>query len=146
MHTPSRTTSATTDLAPRNPSVLRATTIGAVAATVANLALWGIGRAADASLVVDPWLGDPNVQVDALKVVLTTLAPFAAGAGLLALAVRRSLRWVTVVMIVAGVFAVGSAAGPLDGGHDTTTGALLAAMHVTTGTAFVLAAASVRAR
>ena len=51
-----------------------------------------------------------------------------------------------MLAVVAGVFAVASAAGPLDGGHDTATGVLLATMHVTTGAAFVTAATRVKER
>ncbi len=131
---------------PRTRAVVRATTVGALAATVVNLMLWWVGRAADASFVVDPALGDPNLEVGVVKVILTTLVPFAAGAALLALAASRSPRWVTVLVVVAGVVAVVSAGGPLDGGHDTATRVLLATMHVTTGAAFVVAATRIRSR
>ena len=142
----STTTSSPTNIAPRNRAVIRATTVGAVAATAVNVALWVIGRAADASFVVDPALGDPNLEVGVVKVILTTLLPFAVGAALLEQAARRSRRWVAMLAVAAGVFAVVSAAGPLDGGHDTATGVLLATMHVTTGAAFVGAATKVRVR
>ncbi|QBI18806.1 hypothetical protein ER308_04085 [Egibacter rhizosphaerae] len=144
MHTVSTTTPSPTTIAPRKRAVIRAATVGAVAATVVNVALWGIGRVAGASFVVDPGLGEPNLEVGVIKVILTTLVPFAVGAALLALAARWSRRWVAVLAVVAGVFAVVSAVGPLDGGHDTGTGVLLATMHVTTGAAFVLAAMGVQ--
>ena len=86
----STTTSSPRKVAARNRAVIRATTVGAVAATVVNVMLWGIGRAADASFVVDPALGDPNLEVGVVKVILTTLLPFAVGAALLELAARRS--------------------------------------------------------
>jgi hypothetical protein len=124
----------------RKRSVLRATTVCALAAVGVNLVLWGIGRAAGASFLVDPALGDPNVEVGALKVVVTTVLPFAVGVLLLALAARRSRRWVIRVGVVGAAFALASAAGPVDGGHDTATGVLLATMHLTTGAAFVVAA------
>lgn len=146
MDTAAMTTSAPTNTTARKRSVLRATTVCALAAIGVNLVLWGIGRAAGASFVVDPALGDPNVEVGGLKVVVTTLLPFAVGALLLALAARRSRRWVVGVGVVGAAFAVASAAGPLDGGHDTTTGVLLATMHLTTGAAFVVAATRVRVR
>ncbi|QBI18489.1 hypothetical protein ER308_02175 [Egibacter rhizosphaerae] len=107
------------------------------------MSLWAIGGAADASFVVDPAIGEPDLEVGVVKVLLTTLLPFAAGAALLALAARRSRRWVTMLATVGGVVAVASAAGPLAGGHDTATGVLLATMHVTTGAAFVVAATKV---
>lgn len=144
METASTAMPSPTNIASRNRTIAHATTVGAVAVTVVNVALWGIGRAMEASFVVDPALGDPNLEVGVVKVILTTLLPFAVGAALLVLAARRSRRRVAMVAVVAGVFAVVSAAGPLDGGHDTATGVLLAAMHVTTGVAFVVAATRVR--
>jgi multisubunit Na+/H+ antiporter MnhB subunit len=47
-----------------------------------------------------------------LLVALTTLFTFAVGTGLLALAVRRSRRWVRALLIAAALFAVVSAALP----------------------------------
>jgi hypothetical protein len=126
--------------------VLRTATVWALTAAGANLVLWGLGDAAGASFVVDPALGDPNLEVDGLKVVLTTLLPLAAGASLLALVAPRSRRWVAAVGMAGAAFAVSSAAGPLAGGHDTATGSLLATMHLTTGTAFVVTVMRVRAR
>lgn len=128
----------------RTRSVLRVIMVAALAATGFNVALWGIGRAAGASFSVDPFLGGPDVEVGAVKVVVTTVLPFTVGVLLLALAARRSRRWVTCVGGVGAAFALVSAAGPLDGGDDTATGILLATMHVTTGAAFVLAATRFR--
>lgn len=144
MHTAATSIAAEANTTARKRSVLRATTVCALAATLVNLVLWGIGRAVGASFVVDPALGDANVEVGALKVVVTTVLPFAVGVLLVALAARRSRRWVIGVGAVGAVFALGSAAGPLDGGHDTTTGVLLATMHLTTGAAFVVAATRFR--
>ena len=144
MHTAAMSIATETKTTARKRSVLRATTVCALAATVVNLVLWGIGRAAGASFVVDPALGDPNVEVGGLKVVVTTLLPFAVGVLLLALAAQRSRRWVVGVGMAGAAFALASAAGPLDGGHDTATGVLLATMHLTTGAAFVVAATRFR--
>jgi hypothetical protein len=129
-----------TNTTARKRSVLRVPTICALAAVGVNLVLWGIGRTAGASFLVDPALGDPNVEVGAVKVIVTTMLPFAVGVLLLALAARRSRRWVIRVGAVGAAFALASAAGPVDGGHDTATGMLLATMHLTTGAAFVVAA------
>jgi hypothetical protein len=120
--------------------------IGALAATVANVALWAGGRAADVGFRVSPPAGLPAFQVGIVLVVLTTLVTFAVGSAVLALAARRSRRWVRIVMAAAAVFAVVSAGGPLSAAHDTATGALLAAMHLVTGAAFVATAARVRER
>ena len=140
MHTAATSIAAGAATTARKRSVLRAVTVCAVAASVVNVVLWGIGRAAGASFLVDPALGDPNVEVGALKVVVTTVVPFAVGVLLVALAARRSRRWVGGVGVGGAVVALGSAAGPLDGGHDTATGVLLATMHLTTGAVFVVAA------
>lgn len=140
LETASTSTSSVTNFTQR---VILTTTLSAAAATVVNVALWGIGRAANASFIVDPAIGHP-LQVGVVKVVLTTLLPFAVGTVLLLLAARRSRRWVARLAIMAGVLALASAAGPLAGGYDTATRVLLATMHVTTGAAFVAAAAWVR--
>ena len=144
MHTAPRSSAADPTTTTRKRSNFRAATVCALAASGVNVVLWGIGRAAGASFLVDPALGDPNVEVGGLKVVATTVVPFAVGVLLLALAARRSRRWVVAVGVVGAAFAVGSAAGPLDGGHDTATGVLLATMHLTTGAAFVVAATRFR--
>jgi hypothetical protein len=146
MDTAATSTSTATDLSAPTSFVLLTATVCAVAAAGANLVLWGLGHAIGASFVVDPALGDPNAEVGALKVALTTLVPFAAGASLAALAARRSRRLVAAVGMVGAAFAVSSAAGPLAGGHDAATGVLLATMHLTTGAAFVVAVTRVRAR
>lgn len=125
---------------------LRAATVCALAASGINLLLWATGRAAGASFVVDPGLGEPNLEVGGLKVVATTLLPLAAGALVLALAARRSGRWVVAVGVLGVMVALASAAGPLHGAHDTTTGVLLATMHLVTAAAFVVAAAGCRGR
>jgi hypothetical protein len=146
MTTTSTISSSTLDATPRSRSALRVAVIGALAATVANVALWVSGRAADVSFLVSPLVGPPVMQVGVVSVVLTTLLAFAAGWAILALAVRRSRRWVHLVMAAAAVVAVVSAAGPLSAAQDTATAALLAAMHLVTGAAFIAAAARVRAR
>ena len=120
--------------------------IGALAATVANVALWVGGRAADVGFLVSPLFGPPVMHVEVVSVVLTTLLAFAAGWAVLTLAARRSRQLVRVVMAAAAVIAVVSTAGPLSTSLDTATGVLLAAMHLITGAAFLAAAATVRAR
>lgn len=121
-------------------SALRATTIYALAAAAINLLLWVIGRAAGAGFVVDPGLGPPNFKVAGIKVLASTLIPFAVGVLVLLLAARRSRRWAITVGVVGALIAAGSAAGPLAGAHDTATGVLLASMHLITGAAFLASA------
>ena len=144
MNTTSTISSSTMDATPRRRSTFREAAIGALAATVANVALWAAGRAADVGFLVSPVAGPPTMQVGLFLVVLTTLLAFAVGWAVLAVAARRSRRWVHVVMAAAAVFAVVSAAAPLSLAHDTATGVLLAAMHLVTGAAFVATAAMAR--
>jgi hypothetical protein len=146
MNTTSTISSSTLDATARERSTRRVATIGALAATVANVALWLGGRAADVDFRVSPLLGPPIMQVGVVSVVLTTLLAFAAGWTVLTLAARRSRQLVRVVMAAAAVVAVVSTAGPLSTALNTATGVLLAAMHLITGAAFLAAAATVRAR
>jgi hypothetical protein len=146
MNTTSTISSSTLDANPRSRSTRSVAAIGALAATVANVALWVGGRAADVGFLVSPLVGPPVMQVGVVSVVLTTLLAFAAGWAVLTLAARRSRQVVRVVMAAAAVIAVVSTAGPLSTALDTATGVLLAAMHLITGAAFLAAAATVRAR
>jgi hypothetical protein len=146
MNTTSTISSSTLDATPRSRTTRRMAAIGALAATVANVALWLGGRAADVDFRVSPLVGPPVMQVGVVSVVLTTLLAFAAGWAVLTLAARRSRQLVRVVMAAAAVIAVVSTAGPLSTALDTATGVLLAAMHLITGAAFLAAAARVRAR
>jgi hypothetical protein len=68
------------------------------------------------------------------------LLTFAVGTGLLALAVRRSRRWVRALLVAAALFAMVSAGAPLSAARDTATGVLLATMHLVTGAAFLVTA------
>lgn len=146
MDTASTISSSNLDATTRSRSILQVGTIGALAATVANVALWAGGRAADVGFLVNSPVGGPAMQVGITWVVPTTLLAFAVGSVVLALAARRSRRWVRVVTAVAAVVAVVSAGGPLSTAHDTATGALLAAMHLVTGAVFVATAVRVEAR
>ena len=146
MNTTSTISSSTLDATPRSRSIRQVAAIGALAATVANVALWVGGRAADVGFLVSPLVGPPVMQVGLVSVVLTTLLAFAAGWAVLTLAARRSRQLVRVVTAAATVIAVVSTAGPLSTALDTATGVLLAAMHLITGATFLAAAATVRAR
>jgi Family of unknown function (DUF6069) len=117
-------------------SLLQGSAAGATAATLVNAALWTGGRAVGVSFMVSSAF---MTQVGIVAVVLTTLLAFAVGSGLLALAVRRSRRWVRAVLIAAALVAVVSAGAPLSAAQDTATGVLLATMHLVTGAAFVVA-------
>jgi hypothetical protein len=118
-------------------SLLQGSAAGATAATLVNAALWTGGRAVGVSFMVSSAF---MTQVGIVAVVLTTLLAFAVGSGLLALAARRSRRWVRAVLIAAALVAVVSAGAPLSAAQDTATGVLLATMHLVTGAAFLVTA------
>ena len=118
-------------------SLLQGSAAGAAAATTVNAALWAGGRAADVSFTVSSAF---MTQVGIATIVVTTLVAFAAGSGVLALAARRSRRWVRAVLVAAALVAVLSAGAPLAAAQDTATGVLLAMMHLVTGTAFLVTA------
>ena len=121
-------------------SLLQGSAIGAAAATLINATLWVGGRAADVSFMVSSAF---MTQVGIVAIVLTTLLAFAVGSGLLALAARRSRRWVRALLVAAALFAVVSAGAPLASAQDTATGVLLATMHLVTGAAFLFTASRV---
>jgi Family of unknown function (DUF6069) len=146
MNTTSTISSSTMDATPRSRSTRRVAAIGALTATFVNVALWVGGHAAGVGFLVSPLIGPPVMQVGVVSVVLTTLLAFAAGWAVLMLAARRSRRWVHIVMAAAAAVAVVSTAGPLSTAEDTATAALLTAMHLITGAAFLAAAARMRAR
>jgi hypothetical protein len=118
-------------------SLLQASAAGAAAATLVNATLWTGGRAAGVSFMVSSAF---MTRVGIVAVVITTLLAFGVGSGLLALAARRSRRWVRAVLIAAALIAVVSAAAPVSAAQDTATGALLATMHLVTGAAFLVTA------
>jgi hypothetical protein len=118
-------------------SLLQGSAAGATAATLVNAALWTGGRAVGVSFMVSSAF---MTQVGIVAVVLTTLLAFAVGSGLLALAARRSRRWVRAVLIAAALVAVVSAGAPMSAAQDTATGVLLATMHLVTGAAFLVTA------
>jgi len=120
-------------------SLLQGVAAAAAVGTIVNAALWAGGRAADVSLSVSPPLADTTIRGGVVLVVLTTLLTFAVGSGLLALAARRSRRWVRAVLVAAALLAVVSAAGgPMPAADDLATGVLLAAMHLVTGATFLV--------
>jgi hypothetical protein len=126
----------------RSRSLLVGAAAGAAVATLVNAALWAGGLAADASFLVTLPTGD-TVQVGIVEVVLKTVLAFAVGTVLLALAARRSHRWVRAVLVAAVLVAVLTTGGPLSNAHDIATGVLLAAMHLVTGGTFVVTASRV---
>lgn len=145
MSTTSTAGSSRIGIAVQNRSLLPGAATGAIVAALVNTALWAGGRAADVSFSASPPVGD-SMQVGIVLIVPTTLLMFAIGAGLLALAARRSRAWVRAVVIAAALFTVASVSGPLSTADDTASGVLLALMHVVTGAAFLVTASRVAAR
>jgi len=86
MNPTSTISTSTLDATPRNRPALQVAAIGALAATVANVALWVGGRGADVRVLVSPLAGAPTMQVGVVAVVLTTLLTFVVGWAVLALA------------------------------------------------------------
>ena len=68
MSTTSTISSSTMNAAPRSRSTFRVAAIGALAATVVNVALWLGGRAADVSFRVSPLAGPSTMQVGVVEV------------------------------------------------------------------------------
>jgi hypothetical protein len=115
---------------------LQAGALGTAASVVASLAVFGIARAADASMVVVD-AGSPH-EVTTGSVTVSAAAPVIVGTVLAALV---ALRWFTVVrvaQIVGGGFGLVSVAGPLSADTDGGTAAALAAMHVVVAAAYVI--------
>jgi hypothetical protein len=128
----------------RSGSLRHEAAIGAVAATAANVAVWAAGRAADVSFLVTPLADKAATPIGIVPVVLTTLITFAVGTGLFVLAARRSDRWARTILAAGVLVAVVSTGGPLSAAEDTSTGVLLAAMHLLTGAAFAITASRAR--
>lgn len=110
--------------------------IGVVAATVLNLLILAIGRAAGASFeVVD---AGAVHAVTAGGVITSSVVPMAIGT---VLAVLLGLWWpvfVRLAQVVGGGLALLTVAGPLMGDTDAGTQLALGAMHVVVGVAVVL--------
>lgn len=145
LNTSSSISSSSLDSSSRSRSVLRLAAIGALAAAAANAILWTVGRAADVDFMVTPIGSDSATEIGVVEAAVATAVLFAIGSALLALAARRSRRWVDVMTIAAAAFAVASVGGPLSTAENAATGALLTAMHLLTGAIFVAVGLRVRA-
>lgn len=119
------------------PAVWRGGIIGAAAAAAGNLAIYGVGRAADVAFLVPTWGGGPAMHVTAVHVALSSILPLFLGTAVAVAASRRG--WLRPIAAAAAVVAVLSLGGPLSLDADTATKVLLASMHVVAGVAFVLA-------
>ncbi|MDP9434028.1 MAG: DUF6069 family protein [Actinomycetota bacterium] len=110
-------------------------------AVVVNLALLTAGTAAGASFVV-PQRGRPGALMDVgvVPVVVSTLLPLILGLLVTAWAVRRRPQAVRGLRALAVAVTLASLAMPLATDTDVTTRALLAAMHLVVGAAYLAAA------
>ena len=130
------TIDSTIDTTPRS-SLRRRALIGGVIATAANAVIWGVGRALGVSFHVRPESGS---EVGILLVVPTTIILFAAGMWLFALALRRSRRLATGLLVAGVLFAIGSTAGAIWAAEDAATASLLVTMHLITGAVWAVTA------
>jgi hypothetical protein len=128
----------------RPRKLLSVSAVSILAAAAVNLGLYAIGRAAHASLRVDPGAGPPNHLVIAPDVAWKTILPLALGALVLALVARRSRRWTTVMTALGAVVAIASGVFASLGAHDTFTGVLLFGMHTVGGIAVIVIGAQAR--
>lgn len=127
--------------APRGPRPARLATVtvlGIAAATAANLGLYAIGLGTDATLRVDPGLGEPNHLVTGIDVAWKTALPLAAGALVLRVVSPRSHRARRVILVAGAAVALGSVPFVIAAAHDPLTGAVLAGMHTISGVAYLV--------
>lgn len=115
----------------RIPRLLGLGAGGAVAATVVNAAIFGVGRAADVSYLVD---GEP---IELQHVVSLTLMGLAVGFVAAAVVARFRPTGLRALAVLGGVLGVLTMA--MDLSVDSAAAAIsLASMHLVTGAAYVL--------
>lgn len=109
-------------------------------AAAANLALLLAGKAAGASFTVPDRAQDGAViDIGFGAVLLSTVLPLAAGLAVTAVIARRWPRARRVLQVLAAAVTLASLGFPLSTGTDTGTRALLAAMHLVVGGAYLAA-------
>lgn len=114
---------------------LRRAGVLTLAALVVNLLLLLAGSTAGASMTVPP-----STVVGVTPVTIATVLSLAVGFAIAAVLVaRRATTWVRRYQVVGGVLALVSVASPLILDTDAATKAVLVAMHLVCGAAFVLA-------
>lgn len=120
----------------RTPSVARAVTIPALAATVLNAAIWTAGRFVGVTYSVTIAVVDTAHHVSLLEIIGATVVLFVAGVGLVILAARRSRRAALAVGVAGVLFAVVSAGAAANAANDVATGAVLVSMHLVSGAVY----------
>lgn len=122
----------------------QASAAGAVAATVVNLVILYLGRAAGASFVV---VDGANLhEVATTGVIIATVPPLVVGTVLAALLAQWRLWVIRLAQVVGAGLALLTVAGPLMADTDGGTRLALALMHVVLAVAVVLSLAAVRRR
>ncbi|MGQ0773393.1 MAG: DUF6069 family protein [Pseudonocardiales bacterium] len=122
----------------------QAITAGAVAATVANLVILLIGRAAGASfLVVD---GANVHEVATVGVIIATVPPLVVGTVLAALLAQWWPVVIRLAQVIGGGLALLTVAGPVMADTDGGTQLALALMHVVLAVAVVFSLEAIRRR
>lgn len=138
-------TSTPTDPAVRRrPAWWQVAILAAAAAAVVDLAILGVGTAADATFVVDDG-GKPH-EVVAGDVAFMSAVPLLVAFAAVALVARWWPPVVRVAQVVGGGIALFSALGPLNADTDGGTGVSLALMHVVVGVALVAGLEAIRRR
>ena len=110
------------------------------AAIAANVAVFAVGKAADASFVVAGRnAGDAPMEIGVAAVVFASLLPLVIGVVLTAWAARRRPTAARRLRMAAGVLTVVSLAAPLTADTDGGTRAALALMHLVVGAGYLVA-------
>lgn len=122
----------------------QASTVGAMAATVANLMILFIGQAAGASFVLPD--GANVHEVGTAGVIIATAPPLVLGIVLAALLAHWWPWVIRVAQVIGGGFALLTVAGPVLADTDGGTQLALALMHVVVAVAVVLSLEAVRRR
>jgi hypothetical protein len=114
--------------------------IGILLATTVNLGLYTVGRAVDASMLMEEAYGTPAHQIRFLDVALKTLIPLVFGVATVSLVARRWRRRVDMVTVAGAAIGILSGIPAALRAHDSTTGVLIASMHTVAGVTFLIIA------
>jgi hypothetical protein len=120
---------------PRAASISRHGIATALAATILNSALWGLGRLLGVDFVVVPRGSAPaDAQTISVGIIaVMTIVPVLLGSGLLAATRGASDRWWPRLAPAGLAVGIVTLAMPLAATASVGTKALLAAMHLVTG-------------
>ncbi|QVQ51798.1 hypothetical protein J4H86_24025 [Spiractinospora alimapuensis] len=122
----------------------QAALVGAGAATILNLAIWGVAVLAGASLTLLD--GGEEYLIELGSVALMSAAPIVAGVALVALISQWWSGVIRLAQVVGFVFAVGTIGSVLIYRADIGTTVALTLMHLVSGVVVVLALEGLRRR